>query len=210
METKPKRPGRSPERGGRWAVLGGVFDPVHYGHLTLADDLYKAEKYDGILLVPSFSPPHKNHTTAASYADRLAMLRLAVQGKESYVLSEIESEMDQPGYTVNTVRALKTRYPKATFYFIIGADNIGEIRSWYHPEEIFQEVEVVAGARPGFRPDQSNGPFAERIRLVPTGMVDVSSSEIRQKIRDGITIKELSKLVPSRVAEYIDDRRLYR
>ncbi len=209
MTVNPNRPARSPDRGGRWAVLGGVFDPIHRGHMTLARDLAHKLDADGILLVPSFSPPHKENTSHAPFEDRVAMIHLAIGDSPEFCVSRIEADMDQPGYTVNTVRALKRQFPQTEFLFVIGADNILDIRNWYQPEEIFKEIEVIAGSRPGY--DIEVPPeYAQNIRVVPTDSVDVSSSEIRKMIKAGASKEELGILLPPAVVSFIVGRKLYK
>lgn len=210
MIQKPSKPARNPEEGGSWAILGGLFDPIHNGHLTLARDLDKALDTDGIILVPSFSPPHRNNISNASFDDRVAMAQLAIAEDDRFVLSDIESEMEEPGYTLNVVRALKAKYTSASFCFIMGADNIDDMRNWYKPEEILNEVDVIAGARPGYYPENPDEFPANRIKLVQTGLVDVSSSDLRKRIREGIDESELAGQIPPEVARYIVEKDLYR
>jgi nicotinate-nucleotide adenylyltransferase len=186
-----------------------VFDPIHYGHLRLAEDIQKTGGIDGVLFVPSWRPPHKVDGDATSFENRLAMVRLAVAGRGSFVVSDIEAELNGPGYTLNVIRALKNRYRQATFSFVMGADNVDDMKKWYHPEEILDEIEVIAGSRPGFEPHVDRFP-ADRVRLVATSMIDLSSSQIRKRVAAGIDLEDLAQMVPAAVAGYIEDKGLYR
>lgn len=201
---------KGPEEGGSWAIFGGVFDPVHRGHLALIDDLSASGRFDGVLFVPSFHPPHKGNRARASYDDRVAMLQLALKARNHYLVSRIESELNSPGYTLNVVRGLKKRFPAAKFSFIIGADNIADMKNWHRPEEVLHEVHVIAGARPGFDPQQMSRFPADSIEYVRTREVDISSSDVRDSIARGVSPAELAEMVPEPVAQYILERKLYR
>jgi nicotinate-nucleotide adenylyltransferase len=201
---------RDLESGGAWGILGGAFDPIHNGHLTLARDIQEAKHLNGILIVPSFSPPHRSRPCGASYEDRIEMLRLAVGDELYFIISRVEQELPGPGYTIAIVRELKKRYAKADLKFILGADNLTAFWSWHQPEEILSEIKILAGARPGFRPEPGDRFPAGTVEYIPTRMLDVSSSAIRKKIGDGIPLEQLAKLVPERVAAYIYSKGLYR
>ena len=200
----------SPEPSERWGILGGTFDPVHAGHLTLARDIKSLKQLDGVILVPSFRHPFKSNGTEASYEDRLAMLHIAVSGENGFAVSDIEQKHDLPGYTIDTIRAIKDAFPDVLFCFLIGADNIGQLPEWSHPEEILREVPVVAGTRPGFdRPIGSDG-LASQIEYIMTTAVDISSTDIRRAIRGGELTIEMRRHLDAGVLEYIMNRKLYR
>jgi nicotinate-nucleotide adenylyltransferase len=199
----------SPNNGGQWGILGGSFNPVHRGHIALAVDLAAAKGYDGVLMVPSFIPPRKVIPDMASFEDRVAMLRLACESFPKLVVSTIEAESDTPGYTLLTVRALKKRYPKTTFSFIIGADLLAEFESWYEAKEILNELTIVVGSRPGSHLEIPPGFNENRFELIETTLLDISSREIRESIRAGIKREELIKIVPDKVADYLIERGLY-
>jgi nicotinate-nucleotide adenylyltransferase len=202
------RPG--PEQGGRWGILGGTFDPVHYGHLTLAHEIRDRKKLTGVVLVPSIRHPFKKDQCHASYADRVEMLKLAVEDDECLVVNEIESEMNLSGYTIDTVRALKKLYPRTEFFFIMGADNLGELDQWHNPRQIFEEVKILVGSRPVFDKKKLSAFPADRIELIPTMLVNISSTDIRRRIKEHAPAEELDKLIPPQVREYIRQRKLYR
>ncbi len=210
LSQPQNKPPKGPEEGGRWAILGGVFDPVHSGHLTLAEDFLRTGRFDGILFVPSYNPPHKRFEAQASYEDRVNMLRLALEDHSQFVISLAESEMDAPGYTLNVVRWLKKRFPEAAFSFIMGADNIRDMKNWHQPEKIFEELPVLAGARPGYERPHSDEFPGDRIEFIPTSKVDVSATMIRERISEGMGPKELAQFLPEKVADYIVKRKLYR
>jgi len=196
--------------------LGGTFDPVHRGHLALARGICEQKKLIGALFVPSIRHPFKQGQCQASFSDRVAMLKLAVENHECFLVSEIETEMSLSGYTLDTVRACKQRYPRVEFSFIVGADILDELKRWHNPEQILKEVRILVGSRPPYDKKQlvaqkQLAAFpSNRLELVPTSLIDVSSTEIRQKIEGNISPDELDRLIPSKVREYIQQRKLYR
>jgi len=200
----------NPENGGSWGILGGTFDPVHRGHLILAREIHNIKELDGILLVPAFHPPHKPKICQASFDDRLTMLERAVADEGIFYISLIETEMNEEGFTLNTVRALKKKYPRTKFIFIVGADNIAAMKDWHEPEEIFKEIKVVSGTRSGFDKNNMNRFPGNKIEFIPTSTVDISSSLIREKIKKGISSDDLAMFIPEIVVEYIFKRKLYR
>ena len=200
----------APEPGQSWGILGGIFDPVHLGHIRLADDIQKAGRLDGVLFVPSFDPPHRQNQQRAPFEDRVAMLQLAVVDHCGLEVSDIEHRIDRPGYTLNTIRALKKDHAGVVFQLVIGADNLHSFRTWYRWEQILEEVKLLVGSRPGTGSEGVQGIRPDRMELLSTGLVDVSSTMVRARARENVGIDELSNLVPRPVAEYIVRNELYR
>ncbi len=200
----------SPEQGGQWGILGGTFDPVHYGHLTLANEIWVRKGLTGVMLVPSVKHPFKKDQCQASFENRLEMLKLAVETHEHLFVSDIEAQMNLSGYTIDTVRALKNLYPRTEFFFIMGADNLSELDQWHNPQQIFDEVKILVGSRPVFDKKKLSVFPTDSIELIPTILVNISSSEIRRQIKEHAPVEELDKLIPPKVREYIQRRKLYR
>lgn len=199
----------TPEAGEKWGIFGGAFDPVHNGHLTIAREILSGAALNGVLFVPSFIPPRKVRGCVASFEDRLEMLRLATAETGQFCVSDIESLSDEPGYTLHTVRAVKKRFPATEFSFIIGADLLNEIETWYETLEIIKEVPIIAGSRPGSALEIPFGFPAGAITLVPTTPVDLASHEIRGRVASGFTLERLAKMTPPGVAKYIMEKGLY-
>jgi nicotinate-nucleotide adenylyltransferase len=199
----------APEPGQQWGILGGTFDPVHRGHLSLGREILKAKQLDGILLVPSYDPPHRESDPTASFEERLAMLRLAVAGDPAFAISTIEETTSRPSYTLNTVRALRNEHPGVEFFFIVGADNLSLLRTWHCWETVLQEIRLLVGTRPGANLAAADQFAAKAMELVPITEIDVSSTEIRSTIKKVATVGELCELTPRAVAEYIVERGLY-
>jgi nicotinate-nucleotide adenylyltransferase len=198
-----------PEPGTRWGILGGVFDPVHRGHLSLACEMLSKADLDGVLFVPSFDPPHRSGKIRAPFRDRVEMLRLALTEQPACVVSDVEATLNQPGYTLVLITELERRYPEVEWLFIMGADNISTFSTWYRWEDILRKIKVLAGARPGQTGDAIGEFPSDRMQLVPTVTRDVSSTEVRRLIKEGSTVERLCELVPEAVAVYIREHGLY-
>lgn len=193
---------------GRWGIFGGLFDPVHYGHIRLASHLARAAELDGILWVPAAQPPHKDKNQPASFKDRLAMLRLALQDLPNMVISDIEAAAELSGYALDMVRAVKKRYPEPEFCFIMGADNVTDIVNWYHYDQLLSEIDVIAGSRGGVEMGPA-GAGDSRLRCFEIEPTEMASSDIRGQIRDGADLEFLLKALPPEVLEFISTKGLY-
>lgn len=193
----------------RWGILGGAFDPVHNGHITLAEEIYRKLSLEGVLLVPSGEHSLKKSGCTASFQERTEMLELAAKEFDFMEVSCIEAEQGLSGYTIDSVKAIKRSYPGRSFHFIIGADNLSEFATWRDPAGILREVKLLVGSRPGFRLDEMMGLAANRIEVVETTLVEVSSTELRSKLKSGAVNNELDGMIPFAVRQYIAKRRLY-
>ena len=199
---------KTPEQGESWGILGGTFDPIHEGHLRLASDVQRLKNLDGILLIPSFYHPFKNEQTAASYDDRLAMTKLAVSLIDSFVLSTIEKDKKLSGYSIDTIKAVKNFYADVQFSFIIGADNIAQLPLWHKASEIIKEIKIIAGKRPPFDMLTIKNEFSDSVEYVESGEVDISSSEIKNLIRNK-EFEKLKTILHQDVLQFIRERNLY-
>lgn len=192
-------------------LLGGTFNPVHAGHLSIAREALQLFALDAVWFIPCAVPPHKPVHNLASNADRLAMLNLALAGESRFAALPIEFERPGKSYTVDTVRALQALHPDAGFVFIIGADTLPELHTWHKPLELLAAVRIVTLARPGFVPDPAAlhlpEPWPARLLAdLRTGdPLDVSSRDLRAKIAGGQPVS----LVPEPVLRYIHDHNLY-
>jgi nicotinate-nucleotide adenylyltransferase len=200
----------------RIGVLGGTFDPVHLGHLVLAQDAFERLELDRLFLVPCRMPPHKNGGAFASPEDRAAMLELAVECDPRFEVSRVELEREGPSYTIDTLLALRERHPGAKFVLLVGADTLLELHGWHRIGDLLALCEVAALPRPGTDLSArtaadlgvSDPELAERLwaRRVDGHGVDISSTEIRMRLAEGLSIRYL---VPDPVAMYIAEHRLY-
>ncbi len=193
-------------------IFGGAFNPVHNGHLNIADAFYEDLKLDKMLLIPTANPPHKSGAGLLSGDDRINMLRLAIENKP-YEISIIEFERNDKSYTYNTLLELKRLYPEADLFLIIGADQIINFEKWYRYSDILDMVTLCASARESEEEKQIIIKSAQRLgiqdRFYMSGraVLRVSSSEIRDKIKNG---SDVSKLLPKKVFDYISEKGLYR
>jgi len=184
-------------------ILGGTFDPIHYGHLILGEQVQVQLGLDRVLFVPTYRPPHKDSRRILAAPHRLKMATLAVRGNRRFVVSDIEVRRRGTSYTVDTLRAIKKRYPGARLYFICGSDLVSEIPTWKDVEEIHRLARFVLAKRPGYG-RRLSGRHYRKIRVA---QVDISSSSIRRLVRQGRSVKYLT---PESVVRYIQRHRLYR
>ena len=187
----------------RWALFGGSFDPVHNGHLALAELLCELEGLDRVLFVPARRSPHKS-STAATPRHRLAMLRLAVRGNPRLRVSDLELGRRSPSYTIDTVRTLAARWQQRPT-LLLGGDALLDLPTWRESAALLREARIVVFARPGAESARSRAgalgvPYHD-VALVPT-----SSSMLRALVRRGLPIRYQ---VPEPVRRYIERHRLY-
>ena len=190
--------------GERLGILGGTFDPVHCGHLLLARYVLEALDLDRVLFVPAAEPPHKSEIPTPP-EHRWRMVRAAVEGHDRLEASDLELRRPGVSYTVDTLRRLRDEGPDDERFLIIGADNVPELESWHDPEGILALATVIAGSRVEAEalPD---GAFSDRVERVDTPVFDISSTEIRRRVRAGLPVR---CLVPDAVDRYIADHGLY-
>ncbi len=196
----------------RIGIFGGAFNPVHNGHLNIADEFYEALGLDKLLFVPTANPPHKSGEGLLSREHRFNMLKLAVENKP-YEISTIEFERSEKSYTYNTLVELKKLYPNADFFLIIGADQIINFDKWYRYSDILNMVTLCTAARENEEEKQLIIKSAERLGIKESfymssrAVMRVSSSEIRDLIKSG---GDASVLLPKKVFDYISEKGLYR
>jgi nicotinate-nucleotide adenylyltransferase len=211
-DPAPQRIERS--AGQRIGILGGTFDPPHFGHLWLATLAADTLGLGRVLLMPAARPPHKRVGTISNAADRVMMTRLAIAGDPLLDLSLIEMERPGPSYTVDSLIELRASLEgDADLVLIMAADSFADIDSWREPAQLLELAEWAVGPRPGTpMPDRAQlrarfGASEGRIHLLDGPSLDVSSSEIRRRVAAGRSIRYL---VPRAVEELIADRGLYR
>ncbi|MEN1678883.1 MAG: nicotinate-nucleotide adenylyltransferase [Planctomycetota bacterium] len=198
----------------RLGIFGGSFDPVHNGHVTLARHAREQAELDELWFVPTAVQPHKRSGPVASDADRLAMLRLAIDVYDGLEVSTVELERGGVSYTVDTLRDLCRQRPEADLFLIMGADTLRDLPAWHDPVGVLEVVTPLVVARDGETPDYgvlSLLASPERIaeieaRAITMPPQPVSSSEVRRRIAAGEAIDEL---VPASVRQYVERSRLY-
>ncbi len=188
----------------RIGLLGGTFNPVHRGHLLLAEGALKQLELDEVWWIPARLPPHKDLPGGVSAEDRARMVELAIQGHPKFRLSRVELDRPALSYTIDTVRHLQAQRPdpNTEWFFLIGSDTARELSTWREMSELMKKVRFVAVPRPGEIPSRTEG-----VLEIPVQTVDISSSEIRDRIRSG---RSVEGLVPPPVEDYLQQRGLYR
>lgn len=191
----------------RLGILGGSFDPIHFGHLLVATDVTRKLKLDKLLFIPTFRPPHRSKPVAA-YPHRVAMVKSAIlKAYDRFEVSRIEENRPGPSYTINTLQRLRHLYPFARFYLIIGYDQYRTIGTWHHPQQLTALARLVVISRPGIsQPAIFPGHNRRRVLFLDVIPVDISSSIIRYRLARNMSIRYLT---PPPVVQYINRYRLY-
>ncbi|WP_096201339.1 nicotinate-nucleotide adenylyltransferase [Bacillus sp. FJAT-45350] len=184
-------------------ILGGTFDPPHYGHLLIAEEAMCQCELDEIWFIPSQVPPHKEREDLTLSEDRMKMVELAIYENDNFFLSTVELEREGRSYTVDTMRLLTEQYPTYQFYFIIGGDMIDFLPKWESINELIQLVTFIGVKRPGY---PSESPYPKHVIEIEAPQVDISSSDIRERVAEG---KNIRYLLPDNVRVYIEERGLY-
>lgn len=184
-------------------ILGGTFNPVHVGHLILAEEAREKLALDKIIFIPASLPPHKDNLDIAPAADRLRMLKLAIKGNKFFAVSDIEIERKGRSYTIDTLRELKDRFIYDELYFIIGSDLLKYLNEWKDLNQINKMVKFIAATRPGYPLEE----IPSYIQKLAIRAVDVSGFEVRRCIKES---KSFRYLVPDRIFSYINRKKLYK
>ena len=194
-------------------VLGGTFDPVHVGHVSMAETAAIKLGLDQVILVPAGRPTTRPSQSVTPSEHRLKMLRLAVKDKPRLAVSDIEIKRPGPSYTVDTLREIKKNHgAKGEIYFILGWDSLEQLPQWREPSEIIKLCLLAAVPRPGCRKPDLNAleqkipGISGRVIFLNEPNIDISATEIRERIRSGETVENL---VPGPVADYIKKHKLY-
>ena len=186
----------------RVGLFGGSFDPIHLGHLILAQAALEELDLDRLIFIPASISPFKSHLAPPlSSANRLEMIRLAIEGEPQFSVDDRELYREGPSYTIDTVRSLMGDYPGVRFLYLIGADNVHDLSAWHESEELKNLIDFAVFIRSGEGSSQTIGFPVVRRRI------DVSSTEIRERLAKGLSVRYL---LPSPVYEYITTHRLYR
>lgn len=200
------------ERSRRIAVIGGTFDPIHYAHLLIAEEVRRRFELSRVIFMPAGAPPHKRTGRISPAEDRYIMALLATAGDPHFVVSRLELDRPGPSYSIDTIRQLKSEAGEGSqIYWVVGADAALEMLTWHQPDAVLAEATVVVVPRPGSdlgRLDETLGAErASKITVVEAPLADISSTMIRGLVRSGQSIRYLT---PPAVVDYIEKRGLYR
>jgi nicotinate-nucleotide adenylyltransferase len=213
-------------------LFGGTFNPVHYGHLRVAEEIAEGLRLDEVVFMPAADPPHKSPRGLALLSDRVKMLEMSLEGRPRFTVSDLEGRLAGPSYTVNTMRALKAERPLlgAPLLFLVGFDSFKQVGLWHEHQELFRLASFVVFLRPGARGGQAaigqvlaeatgggwkwreseQGFFHKRylpvIHFRQDSMLRISSTALRSRLREGRSVRYL---VPDSVRDFINDQGLY-
>ena len=196
-------------------IIGGSFDPIHLGHLAMAEYLREIKNLDKILFIPTGNAPHKTYESLAE--QRLEMVKLAIEDNEYFSFCQIEVLKETTSYTAETLKELKEKWPEAEFNFIIGTDNLFSIEKWYKIEELGKLTKILVSNRiykEGLSIEEVmekckflENQFNLKIDIVDSPVFEISSSDIRRRIKNHMSIKYL---LSKKVEDYIRDNGLYK
>ncbi|QGU00028.1 Nicotinate-nucleotide adenylyltransferase [Candidatus Syntrophocurvum alkaliphilum] len=195
-------------------ILGGTFDPIHFGHLIAGEYARHEFDLDRIIFIPSARPPHKDNVNVLDSNHRYNMVKLATQENMFFEVSTLEMERQGYSYTVDTVKYFATRYEEAEIYFIMGVDALLFINTWKNLDELIAMCKFIIVTRPGYELNQNDqcfnnlpSNFWESIEFLEIPGMDISSTDIRDRVQQNKTIKYL---LPRLVEEYIKKHNLYK
>lgn len=198
----------------RIGIYGGTFDPVHLGHLVLAEQCLEQCRLDEVWFVPAGVPPHKTGAEISPAKQRLEMLEFAIAGHDKFRIQRLELERSGPSFTVETLQQFQDESPDRQLFLLLGADSVYDLPTWREPRRILQLATIVAvnrGDHPASDLTATAHQFGDqalhRFLTVQMPGLDISSGDIRQRVRDGRSIRYL---VPRAVEVYIAQQQLYR
>jgi nicotinate-nucleotide adenylyltransferase len=192
-------------------LIGGTFDPIHIGHLVIAERAMEQLHLDSVIFLPAGIPPHKQDDSHTGARHRLAMTRLAIADRLGFTVSDRDIRPDRPSYTVDLLRDLKADHPDARLTFIVGADSLRDFPTWHDPEGIIRIARLAVAGRPDVSTPESA--FDEVVGLeeavvkIDVPLLDISATELRERLGRGLSVRYL---VPDAVLAYIEEHRIFR
>jgi nicotinate-nucleotide adenylyltransferase len=199
----------------RVGVFGGTFDPVHLGHLILAEQCREQGALAQVLFVPASVPPHKQQNALTSFAQRVEMLSLAISGHAAFRIDELEKDRPGASYTVDTLTQLQQTRPGDELFFILGSDSVRDLPIWYQPRRILELATLLVVARADYPPFsvtqlrealQLASDFPLRYQIVEAPLITIASRDLRRRIAEGRSVRYM---LPRAVEAYIADKGLY-
>jgi nicotinate-nucleotide adenylyltransferase len=200
----------------RIGIFGGTFDPIHYGHLILAEQCREQGQLDEVWLVPAPRPPHKGEHAMTRFEQRVEMLALAIAGNPAFRIDELENERSGASYTAETLAELHRRHPAHEFFLLVGSDTLRDLPHWREPQRVVQLASLLVM----HRPNNEVMPVEElrtrlqlpeatplRVEVVETPLIDIASRDLRRRAAAGHSLRYF---LPRAVEIYIQDKKLYR
>jgi nicotinate-nucleotide adenylyltransferase len=201
-------------KSGRIGVLGGSFDPVHYGHLLGAEQAREVLQLDQVLFVPAGDPPHKRGALLTAASHRREMVELAIGSNHCFALSIVDLDRPGPHYSVDMIRLVRQTYhvAAANCFYVMGSDSLADLPHWHEPARLIQGCRLAVLRRPGYEPDLDHlakffPGLPDRLTWVPMPEIGLSGSDLRRRAREG---RSLRYQTPESVVAYIEQHRLYR
>ena len=197
----------------RIGIIGGTFDPIHYGHLIIAEEARVKVGLARVIFIPAGNPPHKLRRPYSPAQHRYRMVELAIASNPYFEVSPVEVNRPGPSYSVDTVRMLREEMgPEVDLFFIMGVDSLAGILTWHKPEELIKLCKIIAVNRPGYGVDidaldQVLPGIKKQVIFIRAPEIGISSTEIQERVRAGLPIRYL---VPPEVERYIYEHHLYR
>ncbi len=195
----------------RLGVMGGTFDPIHYGHLFIAEEARVCFALDKVLFLPNGNPPHKEEAQVTSAQHRYKMTALAIADNPFFEISDRELRREGKAYAYDTLIELHAAHPTAELFYITGVDTIAEFMTWYRHEDVIELTTFLVATRPGYDLNALRGllpaRYLERVAFLTETRLDISSTELRERVRNGLSIRYLT---PPTVLETIHAEGLYR
>lgn len=186
-------------------LFGGAFDPVHNGHLAIAESYLESGLIDELWVMPTPNPPFKQERKLVDFVHRFKMAGLAFAGISNINVSDIEAKLDGISYTLNTLKALHGQFPNRSWSLCIGEDNLMTFHKWYEYEKVLSMADLIVAERPGNINNGQLGEYKDDIHRIDHIPVDISSTEIRKEL----SVKGFSSQIPSNVMDYIRANHLY-
>ncbi|SMO69238.1 nicotinate (nicotinamide) nucleotide adenylyltransferase [Fodinibius sediminis] len=187
-------------------LLGGSYDPVHNGHLAIARSFVESGYISNLRVLLTPESPHKSSRKPADYDLRLKMLEAAFDGEDQISVSDLERRLQPPYYTVQTLRYLTEKEPGINFFLCIGEDSLLNFRTWHMWKELLTYCDLLVAARPSFETENLDAEITRKVHYVEHAPVAISSTQVRNRVKEG---RDISKLVPPRVAQIITEHKLY-
>lgn len=197
----------------KYGIFGGSFNPIHYGHLMICEYIKEEMDLDKVIFIPTGNPPHKEIDVSAE--DRYQMVKLAIASNPYFEISDIETTRVKLSYTVDTIKELKKTYKEEKLYFLIGLDSLFQLKTWKKIKDLSREIEFVVAQRPGYLDEENikreveflKESYGTKITLIKTPLYEISSTDLRQRIKEG---KSLRYLIPEKVIDYIEESDFYK
>ncbi len=208
----------------RIGLFGGTFDPIHIGHLQLADRAFVKCTLERVIFIPAASPPHKQERVITDFRHRVRMVQMALKDRENYEVTTLEGRLGTPNYTIDTLQSLKSELPKgAELFFLTGVDAFREIETWKNYSDLLSTIHFIVLQRAGYDSDSldcfvrrlgyiSDNSFwkhpqsGKKIYYLDDKVIDISSSDVRHKIKRGLSMKGF---LHHEVQQYIKEKNLY-